>query len=118
MNNEIVQLRADMVNFIGAIINASQDTPRITKHKVSSILLEETLNLAKDENIYDFFILKPLFRANIIVFQNKLEAINKDLEELPDELSQQLKEKQKSYSNIIQMMNNLLNELDKNQGDI
>lgn len=114
MENDIAQIRSGMVNYIGALINASIDDPKISKHKISSILLEEVLKLAKDNDVYDFYILKPLFRANIIIFKNKIEAINKDLEVLPDNLSKSLKEKQKNYIFLVQMMKKLLDDLDKN----
>lgn len=115
--DEIVQIRSAFVNFIGAFINASIDDPRVIKHKVSSILLEETLKLSKDENdIYDFYILKPLFRAVIVVFQNKISVIDKDIKELPDELSSELKKKRSDYLSLIQMMNNLIEDLNKNGG--
>lgn len=63
-SNDQTEIRAGLVNYIGAMINASPyDNPDVIKHNVIAILLEEAMNLAKDENgHFNMYACKPILR--------------------------------------------------------
>lgn len=114
-SNDTTQIRTGMVNFIGALLNASKLPPKGIKQDVSAILIEESLKLAKDENgVYDLYVLKPLLRANKIVFENHIREIDSDAKSLPKDLREQLIQKRAMYKSIVDSMDYLLTALDKN----
>lgn len=114
-SNDTTQIRAGMVNFIGALLNASKIPPKGARQDVSAILIEEALNLAKDETgIYDFYVLKPLLRANKYVFENHIRQIDEDVKTLPKEIREQLISKRNMYKQVVDTMDYLLTALDKN----
>lgn len=114
-SNDSTQIRAGMVNFIGALINASKLPPKGAKQDVSAILIEESLKLAKDEKgIYDLYVLKPLLRANKIIFENHIREIDNDSKHLPKEIKEQFILKRQMYKQIVDSMDYLLSALEKN----
>lgn len=114
-SNDSTQIRAGMVNFIGALLNASKLPPKGAKQDVSAILIEEALKLSKDENgVYDLYVLKPLLRANKFIFENHIREIDNDAKGLPKELRDQLVQKRAMYKQIIDIMDIILSALEKN----
>lgn len=114
-SNDTTQIRTGMVNFIGALLNASKIPPRGARQDVSAILIEESLKLAKDENnVYDLYVLKPLLRANKLVFESHIREIDNDAKSLPKELREQLIQKRAMYKQIVDSMDYLLSALEKN----
>lgn len=105
-SNEYPQIRAGFVNYIGSLISSSSlgDSEQ-TKHYVCSTLTEEILSLAKDKDgIYDLYILKPLLRGIILIFNQRI----KELESLNDIST---KETIANYKNIIITINKLVDKI-------
>lgn len=114
-SNDSTQIRAGMVNFIGALLNASKLPPRGAKQDVSAMLIEEAIKLAKDENnVYDLYVLKPLLRANKLIFENHIREIDNDAKHLPKEIRDELILKREMYKKIVDSMDYLLSALEKN----
>jgi Mor family transcriptional regulator len=63
-SNDQIEIRAGLVNYIGAMLKASPyENDRAKKHNVVSILLEEAMKLSKDSNgEFDIYVCKPIFR--------------------------------------------------------
>ena len=63
-SNDQQQIRAGLVNYIGAMLTASKfENDKAKKHSVVAILLEEAMHICKDENgEFDMFACKPIFR--------------------------------------------------------
>lgn len=114
-SNDSTQIRAGMVNFIGALLNASKLPAKGARQDVSAILIEESLKLAKDENnVYDFYVLKPLLRANKFIFENHIREIDNDAKSLPKELREQLILRREMYKQVVDTMDYILTALEKN----
>jgi len=114
-SNDTTQIRAGMVNFIGALLNASKIPPKGARQDVSAILIEEALKLAKDENnVYDFYVLKPLLRANKFIFENHIRQIDEDIKTLPKDIREQLILRREMYKQVVDTMDFLLTSLEKN----
>lgn len=103
-SNNIEQIRAGLVNYIGAMLTSSNlEDDRAKKHSVVAILLEEAMNLAKDENgNHDIYVCKPALRltANIARERKKL------LDEFADGI--QAPKQSNAYHIIEQELNKLL----------
>lgn len=112
-NNSTKTIRSGLTNYIGALLNASVLNPNEAKHDIVAMLTEESLKLAKiDNDYYDLFTLKPLLRAVVIIYQNKVNLLNQDLQkDIPPMIKEQLLEKQKIYNQMIQMTNKLIDEI-------
>ena len=80
-SNDQQQIRAGLVNYIGAMLSASKfDNEKVARHSVVAILLEEAMRLCKDEDGYfDMYTCKPIIR--LVSAIAKQRAIL--LEELP-----------------------------------
>lgn len=114
-SNDTTQIRAGMVNFIGALLNASKIPPKGARQDVSAILIEEALKLAKDEtNVYDFYVLKPLLRANKFIFENHIRQIDEDAKTLPKDIREQLILRKEMYKQVVDTMDFLLTSIEKN----
>lgn len=108
-SNDTTQIRAGMVNYLGALLNASKLPPRAAKHDVSAILIEEAVKLSQDEdNNYDMYVLKPFLRAIKYVFDSHLGEIDKDIKELPSELRGEMEAKRNNYSAIANNVEEIL----------
>lgn len=103
-SNDQNQIKAGLVNYMGAMINASsfKDT-KAARHSVVALVLEETLNLCKDEEgLYDLLICKPLLRANINILKQRINCLS----ELPQDTL--IKDKINSYKTIINELEKIL----------
>ena len=77
MNNNQLQIRNAFVNFIGAMINSSNfDNEQATKHSIVACLLKEIIPICKDnEEHYNMFIIKPLLRVLIDIFNDRISLL-------------------------------------------
>jgi hypothetical protein len=77
-SNDQTQIRAGLVNYIGALIQSSHFEDRAARQEVASILIEEALKLAQDEKgIIDMFTVKPLLRGCTLVFEQRINELSK-----------------------------------------
>lgn len=78
ISNDITQIRAGLVNYIGASIGAISFEGKAANQTIAAILIEEVLKLSQSEDgVCDMFILKPLFRANIFVLKQRINELSK-----------------------------------------
>lgn len=106
-SNDMTQIRAGLVNYIGACLNASPFESRAARHTVASILIEEALNLSQEEKDvpYDLYVLKPMLRANAILYKQRIQ----ELEKLPN--SKPVSEQIDTYKRMLEDVSNLINTL-------
>jgi hypothetical protein len=64
-----------LTNFIGAILDSLANQgykPAEASHLTAALLIETVQDVAKkDDGTYDFYVLKPLFRFFISLYQNE-----------------------------------------------
>lgn len=103
-SNDQSQIKAGLVNYIGAMINSSKyDNDRAARHDVNALICEEILNMCKDKDgLYDLFICKPIFRSIINILRQRINYL-KDYQQ--DVL---VKDKINSYNLIISELEELL----------
>lgn len=103
-SNDQTQIKAGLVNYIGAMISSSKyNDDRAARHDVNALLCEEILNLCKDkDDLYDLFICKPIFRTVINILRQRINCL-KDYQQ--DVL---IKEKINSYNLIIDELEKIL----------
>lgn len=103
-SNNQVQIRAGLVNYIGALLASSQlEDDRAKKHNVAAILLEESATLCKDnDNNFDMFACKPILRLTVNILTERVSLLKK----LPDEIDVSVQIK--SYEYAINTLNNLI----------
>ena len=88
-SNDQGQIRAGLVNYIGAMLNASKfENEKATKHSVVAILLEEAVKLCRDENgIFDMYISKPALRLTSSIAKQRASLMS-DLPKTHDVIEQ------------------------------
>jgi hypothetical protein len=101
-SNDQTQIRAGLVNYIGALIASSKFENKAAKQAVTSILAEETLKLAQDENgIIDLYTVKPMIRAVIFIFKQRIQELSK----LPR--NEKIETQKKVYQDLINTLEEL-----------
>ena len=102
-SNDKTQIRQGLTNYVGALLKASREegkSSRAIKQDVAATLIEESMQLAADENnVYDPYVLKPLLRATALLLAqraNEIEKLNvsqsKEISSSYVRMAQQLKE--------------------------
>lgn len=109
-SNDVTQIKQGLVNYIGAILNACPFEGRAARQFTASILIEEALKLAKEEETYDLYVLKPLIRACIILFENRMHEVEK-LNNKEAKITAQ------HYRGMVGSLKHILQSLDKQGGD-
>ena len=104
--SDLTQIRQGLVNYIGAIIKSSGFEGKAANQVAASILLEETLKLSQtdESGVFDLYILKPLFRANIAVLKQRIQ-------ELSSLNTRDSKVICRQYNDVINIYENILNKL-------
>ena len=89
-SNDQAQIRAGLVNYIGAMLKSSKfENEKATKHSVVAILLEEAMKLCKDDQgMYDVYVSKPALRLSSSIAKQRANLMS----ELPQtkEIASQL----------------------------
>lgn len=103
-SNDQGQIRAGLVNYIGAMLTASPyDNDKAAKHNVVAILLEEAMNLCKDEDGYfDMYVCKPILRLVSGIARQRANLME-SLPQTPEVVSQI-----KGYKEIQKILDNIL----------
>jgi len=105
-SNDYKQIRNGLVNYIGSLIKASPfDGEKASRQYVAATLIEEALDLMKNDDTYDMYIAKPLLRGNKIILQNRRNEILK----LPQ--VQGTKDVVKLYEANIKFIDNLIESI-------
>ena len=102
--DEQIQIRNAFINFIGAMLNSSKfNNEQATKHSIVACLLEEIVPLCKkNDEHYDLFIIKPLIRILIDIFNDRITLLLPYKDEI--EVSKQINK----YFEIIDELNKIL----------
>lgn len=102
-SNDITQIRAGLVNYIGAMLKTMNYTERANKQLASSVMIEESMTLAQGEDgVYDPYVLKPMIRGMILLLKQRCEELSK----LPknEQVTAQIAE----YTSAISTLENLV----------
>lgn len=77
-SNDQTQIRAGMVNYIGALINSSPFEGRAAKQNVVAVMTEEILKLAKGEDqTVDLYVLKPMIKGMVFIINQRVNELSK-----------------------------------------
>lgn len=105
-SNDLFTIKAGLTNYVGAMLKASPlDNDKAKKHSVVATLLEEAMQLCKDDTgTYDMFVCKPILRLNANIIQQRIKM----LEELsPDpEVIEQVNSYKFIYNEINKIIEN------------
>jgi hypothetical protein len=102
-SNDQIQIRAGLVNYIGALAKSSPFKGKAAKQSVTSVLIEETLKLAQDENgVCDMYILKPMLKGTAFFLKQRVSELSK----LPK--SEAIETQVNSYKSTIEALENLV----------
>lgn len=88
-SNDQTQIRAGLVNYIGAMLSSSKfDNEKAIKHSVVAILLEEAATLCKDQDgLFDMYTCKPILRLVSGITKQRINLLS-DLPKTPDVVGQ------------------------------
>lgn len=106
-SNDLIQIRAGLVNYLGACLTTAHSNERVAKHNVVSILAEEALSLSKQtkEEACDLFIAKPLLRSVLFIINERI----REMEKLPN--SPQVRQKIGEYVLLSQQLDVLIQSI-------
>lgn len=77
-SNDQTQIRAGLVNYIGALLSASKfENEKATRHTVVALLLEEAMKLCKDNDGYfDMYVCKPALRMTSSIARQRVNLMD------------------------------------------
>lgn len=105
-SNDYKQIRNGLVNYIGSLLKACPfEGEKASRQYVAATLIEEALELMKNDDTYDMYIAKPLLRGNKAVLQSRKNEILK----LPQ--TNGIKGTVKLYEDNIEFLNNLIDSI-------
>ena len=107
-NTQKQQIRNGLVNYIGALVKALQYEKDMAKHIINSILIEEAINISKEnkDNEINLFCIKPLFRGVMLILNNRCI----ELEKIKD-TSSIIEAQIQDYKQVISILNKLLDNI-------
>lgn len=107
-SNDITQIRAGLVNYIGACLTASRFEGKAAAHTVVSILTEESLKLSQpgEGEPFDLYILKPMIRGVLATLKQRQAEMSK----LPR--SKGVIDSLHEYDNTIKFLEELVDVID------
>ncbi|PTY92986.1 hypothetical protein [Heyndrickxia sporothermodurans] len=104
-SNDQVQIRQGLVSYIGALIKSSSFEGKAARQNAASILIEEALKLAQNDNELDFYVLKPLLRGNVFALNHRINELSK----LP--ASPEVKNTIENYKSIVAHLEQLVKSI-------
>jgi hypothetical protein len=105
-SNDQTQIRAGLVNYLGALLKSSNFEGKAGKQEVVAIFIEEAMKLAQDENkILDMYVMKPMIKGMVFMLQQRIQELSK----LPK--NQQSESLMNDYKTVISTFEKLLNML-------
>lgn len=104
-SNDQAQIRAGLVNYIGAMLKSSKfDNEKAVRHSVVAILLEEAAMLCKDnEGTFDVFISKPILRLTSGIAKQRYNVLSSTENKTPEMIL--LMEK---YNTIVEFLDEII----------
>ena len=104
-SNDQAQVRAGLVNYIGAMLSASKfENDKAIKHSVVAILLEEAVKLCKDKDGYfDMYVSKPALRLTSSIAKQRCDL----MDNLPSK-TPEIQEQIEAYGIIKSELNKIL----------
>lgn len=80
-SNDYNQIEAGLVNYIGASLQALPSTmsAKARAHYVTADLMKQVTKLALQDDRYDLFIYRPVFRSVVFVLRQEQERMKSDL---------------------------------------
>lgn len=108
-SNDLVQIRAGLVNYIGAMLSASKyEDDYVKKHETVAILSEEMSKICKDNSDdYEMYVCKPLLRLVSNIAKNRFRI----LDELGNANS--IIDKKNIYKNIFENIDKIVESINK-----
>lgn len=105
-SNDYKQIKNGLVNYVGSLLKACPfEGEKASRQYVAATLIEEALNLMKEDDTYNMYVAKPLLRGNKIVLENrKNELLN-----LPQTAS--VKDTVKQYEDNINFIKSLVDNI-------
>lgn len=104
-SNDQAQIRAGLVNYIGAMIKSSKfENEKAIRHSVVAILLEEAAKLCKDdEGTFDIFISKPILRLSSGIAKQRYNILSSTENKIPEMFLQMDK-----YNTIVELLDEII----------
>ena len=101
-SNDYKQIKNGLVNYVGSLLKACPfEGENASRQYVAATLIEEALNLMKEDETYNMYVSKPLLRANKIILENR----RNELLNLPQTIN--VKDTVKQYEDNINFIKNL-----------
>ena len=76
-SNDMTQIRTGLVNYIGAMLKATNLEGKAANQTVAAILIEESLKLSQlEEDTCDLYISKPLLRGVVYILKQRCAQIS------------------------------------------
>jgi len=105
-SNDQTQIRAGLINYIGALLKASKFKGKAAKQNVVAILTEETLKFTQDKDkIIDLYVAKPIIKSTIFLLNQRIQL----LKDIPK--NQQKENVLINYKNVINTLEELINKI-------
>lgn len=100
MNNSFIE--QELLQYVAKLIEKhplqNHDNKKAVRHDVSALLVQQALDLSKEEHEYDLFIAKPILKATLLILKQRCQS----LEPLKQESAFQ-----NLYQDTLQMINSL-----------
>lgn len=108
-SNDLVQIRAGLVNYIGAMLSASKyEDDYVKKHETVAIISEEMSKICKDDSDdYEMYVCKPLLRLVSNIAKNRFRI----LDELGN--TNNIADKKNIYKNIFENIDKIVESINK-----
>lgn len=105
-SNDYKQIKNGLVNYVGSLLKACPfEGENASRQYVAATLIEEALNLMKEDETYNMYVSKPLLRANKIILENR----RNELLNLPQTIN--VKDTVKQYEDNINFIKNLVDNI-------
>lgn len=106
MENKYEEIRNGLNNYIFSCLQAIPFEGNKAKHVLSSILLEESLKISRDENNeLNMYAVKPILKACIVILIERINSIKK----LPS--SEQIRIQINNYEEVNNFLNTLVSRI-------
>lgn len=106
MNEDFTEVRNGLTNYVFSCLQGMPYSGVQAKHALVSILAEEALKISKDsEGNVEMFAIKPLLRAVIVIFNERIECLKKV------QTSEIVKVQINDYEDIVNKISNLIENI-------
>lgn len=106
-SNDYREIRNGFVNYIGAALNSVQSFEgQAARQYIVAMLIEEAINLSKDDENIDIYSIKPLLKGCKVVCENRIL----ELQEVA-KYSKYVQEQLDNYKELIANLNNLIENI-------